>query len=229
MFCTNCGKKMHDNDIYCTECGFKSNYINNSSFNNDDVRNILMYVGAVAFPVFWIIFYFAYRKSFEKSRNYLITAFISLVLKVIIFLAIVWLNMYVFNNFKDSVDNFIDNLDIYDYYFDDRDEDNDYKEFYDLTMFQKNLEQYVELAKEKFSFSSNSNECYDIDNLLYSSNYDGSIEISNIDSKLVIIIWLTDGNYYVNGVNYDEYDINDIEDGNFIEKSCKFNTSNNSL
>lgn len=232
MFCTNCGKKMDDNDMYCTECGFKndSKFDKNSSFSDDDAKNILMIIGAIAFPIVWIILYFVYKNKFEKSKNYLITAIISFIVRVIIIVGIVCLNMFVFKNFNDSVNNVFDNLDDYidDYDYDDN-ESNDYKEVYDLTMFHKSLEQYVKLAKEKFKLSNNSNECYNIDDLLYSSLYDGSIEVSNIDSELVIVIWLTDGSHYVNGINYDDYDINEIEDGNLIEKSCKFSTPNNSL
>jgi predicted nucleic acid-binding Zn-ribbon protein len=222
VYCTNCGKKMNDNDMYCTNCGAKRNFKNESS-NNDNNYPLFLAI-SLLFPIVGIVFYVLYRKKSKKAKNYLIAALIRIALQIVVIVLAIFLDYYVYyktiDNF-DRIDNYIEeNKD---------DDENNFSDMYELVEFDKNLQQYVKLAKEKYQSDGSANACYDIDNLSQSLKYDGSIEISNMDEELVVMIWLTDGDYYVSAMNYDDYDINKIKNGNEIEKSCKIGTPSNSL
>ena len=213
MYCTNCGKKLNEGDAYCTSCGFKNNY------NNTDNNYLLLLAISIICPIAGIIFYIMYRKKSKKSKNYLIASLVMILLKIMIMFLAVCFRLAIYNNFDDTV---IDNIDDYI----EKDYTDDSKEIADFDYY---LVQYVNLAKEKFQSGTANNECYDIDGLRTSLKYDGSIEISNIDDKLVIMVWFTDGKHYVDALNFDDYSIDKIENGNTVNKTCTINNFNNSL
>ena len=221
MYCINCGKKLNEGDVYCTVCGCKNNYHNN--FNTSDNNYLLLQLISVVCPTAGIIFYIMYRKKSKKSKNYLIVSLAMIFFRIMIVFLTFCFNLIMFNNFNDNIINSINNID--DYIEENDDADNS-KEIVEFDYY---LMQYIALAKERFQHDTVSNVCYDIDNLMTSLKYDGSIEISNIDEKLVIMIWFTDGKHYVDALNFDDYGINKIQDGNVVNKTCVINNFNNSL
>lgn len=218
MYCINCGKKLNESDVYCTVCGYKNNYYNN--FNTSDNNYLLLLLISVICPIAGIIFYIMYRKKSKKSKNYLIVSLAMIFFRIMIVFLTFCFNLIMFNNFNDNSINNIDD------YIEENDDADNSKEIVEFDYY---LVQYVDLAKERFQHDAVSNVCYDIDNLRTSLKYDGSIEISNIDEKLVIMIWFTDGKHYVDALNFDDYEINKIQDGNVVNKTCAINNFNNSL
>lgn len=216
MYCTKCGKKLNEGAAYCTACGAKNNYQND--YNSADSNYLLLLIISIICPMAGIVFYIIYRKKSKKSKNYLIASLVIILLKIMIMFLGVCFNLAIYNDFDDTV---IDNMD--DYIEEDYD---DIKEIVDFNYY---LVQYVDLAKKKFQDDTVSDVCYDIDNLKTSLKYDGSIEISDIDDNLVIMIWFTDGKHYVDSLNFDDYSIDKIEDGNIVNKTCTINNFNNSL
>ena len=221
MYCINCGKKLNEGDVYCNACGYKNNYHNN--FNTSDNNYLLLLLISVVCPTAGIIFYIMYRKKSKKSKNYLIVSLAMIFFRIMIVFLTFCFNLIMFNNFNDNIINSINNID--DYIEENDDADNS-KEIVEFDYY---LMQYIALAKERFQHDTVSNVCYDIDNLMTSLKYDGSIEISNIDERLVIMIWFTDGKHYVDALNFDDYEINKIQDGNVVNKTCVINNFNNSL
>ena len=218
MYCINCGKKLNEGDIYCNACGYKNNYHNN--FNTSDNNYLLLLLISVVCPPAGIIFYIIYRKKSKKSKNYLIASLAMIFFRIMVVFLTFCFNLIMFNNFNDNSINNIDD------YIEENDDADNSKEIVEFDYY---LMQYIALAKESFQHDTVSNVCYDIDNLMISLKYDGSIEISNIDERLVIMIWFTDGKHYVDALNFDDYEINKIQDGNVVNKTCVINNFNNSL
>ena len=218
MYCINCGKKLNEGDVYCNACGYKNNYHNN--FNTSDNNYLLLLLISVVCPTAGIIFYIIYRKKSKKSKNYLIASLAMIFFRIMVVFLTFCFNLSMFNNFNDNSINNIDD------YIEENDDADNSKEIVEFDYY---LMQYIALAKERFQRDTVSNVCYDIDNLMTSLKYDGSIEISNINEKLVIMIWFTDGKHYVDALNFDDYGINKIQDGNVVNKTCVINNFNNSL
>lgn len=218
MYCINCGKKLNEGDVYCNACGYKNNYHNN--FNTSDNNYLLLLLISVVCPTAGIIFYIIYRKKSKKSKNYLIASLAMIFFRIMVVFLTFCFNLIMFNNFNDNSINNIDD------YIEENDDADNSKEIVEFDYY---LMQYIALAKESFQHDTVSNVCYDIDNLMTSLKYDGSIEISNIDERLVIMIWFTDGKHYVDALNFDDYGINKIQDGNVVNKTCVINNFNNSL
>ena len=218
MYCINCGKKLNEGDVYCNSCGYKNNYHN--KFNTSDNNYLLLLLISVVCPTAGIIFYIIYRKKSKKSKNYLIASLAMIFFRIMVVFLTFCFNLIMFNNFNDNSINNIDD------YIEENDDADNSKEIVEFDYY---LMQYIALAKESFQHDTVSNVCYDIDNLMTSLKYDGSIEISNIDERLVIMIWFTDGKHYVDALNFDDYGINKIQDGNVVNKTCVINNFNNSL
>ena len=105
MYCTKCGKKANDGDIFCSYCGYKF-YNNLANINNDKENKDKASVGwwflAFFIPVVGIILFFIYRKTYTGMKKRLlsgtivgfITGVISFILLFVILLTSFFKNVY---------------------------------------------------------------------------------------------------------------------------------------
>ena len=68
MYCVNCGKKIEDNQKYCTNCGF-NNSCNNKNDNNDKSSVLLNVIGFIWPLIGLIIFICTKDKNPIKAKK----------------------------------------------------------------------------------------------------------------------------------------------------------------
>lgn len=229
MYCKYCGFKMKEGDTFCTNCGTKNNSDNNDNRNyyqpeTEDKANVGLVILSVLIPLVGFILFLSTKDANPKSaKSYGKGALISFIIRIVFCIIAFALAFYAFDYATEEYNNGNWDSSIFDDYYDD-----------DIEYFDYAVTNYVSLAKGKFYedlYSDNTltSKCYDIDDLEENSYYDGSIEVSLVDGDLHIVVWLTDYDYYISAIDYNDYSINKIEEGSEVEKSCASSSIQNSL
>ena len=236
MYCTNCGNKLEKNQKYCTSCGF--NNIDNESKNNNDQPNIGLNIIGFLWPLVGLIIFLCLKdttpKKAKKVGKWSIIGFIAkIVISIICFILLITFAVFIDEDSREHHFN-----DYYDY--DEYDYDikefapNGKKENNELDNFIDAIEYYNLLATKQFYEEAYTNKeltdvCYDIKELEKTNHYEGSIEVKMENNKLQTYIWLTDYEYVINGIDYENYKYQDIKKGDKIINSCKSIDNDNSL
>lgn len=228
MYCKNCGFKMNDGDSFCTNCGYQnygnsaiSNMYNNKTTEKQDNANVGLVILSILFPIVGLILFLSTKNDTPKAaKSYGIGALVSSILRLVILIICIICAFYAY---KYATKEYINN-NWNEFLFDDE----------DIEYFDYAVSNYVKLASGKFyqdiySDKEITSKCYDIDELEQSDYYDGSIEVSLIDGKTHFIIWLTDYEYFISGIDYEEYNKSMIQYGSHVERSCIEEKGHNSL
>lgn len=222
MYCKNCGAKLKDGSKFCTNCG-STNYgnISNNRVSSNDKPSVWVILACIFCPLVGLVLYFVLKDTeIKKAKCYgkssLISFIVGIILMFCLFFFMGLLAYFAFDKFKES-DFEVEN-----------------GEVYDAGYFAEVIDDYVYLAKGSFLkdlYADNSviEKCYNIDELNESSLYDGSISVSYVDGKIKVNVWLTDYIYYVDGIDYDDYIIDDIQFGDKVDKFCKTGKVDNSF
>ena len=216
MYCKNCGERLKDGAKFCTSCGW-NNY-DNIQFNNNekkqDKANGWLILLCVLIPLIGLVLYFVYKDTEPRAaKSYGRSSLISFLIGLVIFIIMVVFAFLAFYYAASEFGGYVDEIIT----------DNFYEE--DVDDFEYSLDRYVRLAsgefyKDIYLDDTLSFKCYDIDDLDYSYEYDGSIEVSFVNGKEKITVWFSDSEYYVDGVDYDTYTISDVKRGNKVDYSC---------
>ena len=105
MYCTKCGKKVNDGDLFCSSCSYKFyNNINNVNYGEEkkEKASIGWWFLAFFIPVVGIVLFFIYRKTHPGMKKRLlsgtivgfITGVISTILLIVILLTSFFKNVY---------------------------------------------------------------------------------------------------------------------------------------
>ena len=233
MYCTKCGNKLEDNQKYCTSCGYnRDNNINTNNIN--DEPNIGLNIVGFLWPLVGLIIYLCTKDTTPKraakvGKWSLISFIIKTVLSIICF--ILFLTFIAYMDAKETATQ------NYEYYDSDTFEEDNHtfdKTNKELDDFIDAIDYYNLLATKQFYEDAYTNKeltdvCYDIKELEKNNQYMGSIQVKMENNELKSYIWLTDSEYVINGIEYDNYEYKDIKKGDKITNSCKPNNTENSL
>jgi len=233
MYCRNCGNVLNG-ERYCTKCGFDSMQNNSIQNNNDDTNSVGLNIVGFIWPFVGLIIYLCIKKDKPiKAKGvgkWSLISFICRIILIIVMIIFAFLayNVAVSKTGHDYYDEYYD----YDDYYDNEwyDDEEDYQD--DKEDFKEKIDYYALLATKKYYEDLINNPdkkdfCYSIKDLNNSNYFDGSIKVISNQDSLNITVWLTDYKYAVNGINYNNYSINDIKEGNAVTTTCEIN--NNSI
>ena len=226
MYCKNCGNKIEENTRYCTRCGYDNNKINNI-YNENDKASVGLNIVGFIWPLIGLILFICMNNNTpKKAKSIGKWSLIGFTVKIIIYLLCIGL-IFVIAFFFDEEELEFNEFDNYS-------ERYDYESENDIDDFVSAIDYYVLLASKEFYKDAYSDrelteKCYSIKELGKDNYYDGSIQIELKDEELKITIWFTDYYYVVNGIDYDNYKVKDIEKGSKVNSACKNIGNDNSL
>jgi len=229
MYCEKCGNLLNNNDNFCENCGHQTKN-NNQIFSKKDKSNIGLNILSFFFPLVGFILFLCFNSTNpKKSKGCGIGALIGFITGIVLWGVLFILLILFSTEHNDYNENYYETKEEYEF-FDDYYEYDDYNLYY----FSYMIDYYSKLARGKYFeelyYDNNlTSKCYNIDELEENNYYGGSIQVNFNNNNLEIIIWLTNNQFYVDGINSESYNLNDIKLGNKVVLACQNTNKNNSL